>query len=130
MACPIQIHSRAAQIHVVQNLKGKICRTGIILWGYKVSQSHLNLQPDLEGIPLWLLRRDRCGPPMVPWAWGPCSPANSWGVASLCSVHYIWFLLDLDVECLKRGGHFREAKYMRDRGYGLLQLGGQYRPRR
>ena len=40
------------------------------------------------------------------------------------------FLLDLDVEHLERGGHFREAKYMRDWSYSLLQFRGQCRPGR
>ena len=130
MACPIQIHSCAAWIGMIQNLKGEICGTGIVLRRYKVSGSHLNFQPYLEGIPLWLLRQDWCGPPVVPCIWGPWSPANSWGVASLCTVHHVWFLLNLDVECLDRGRHFQEAKHMRDRSYGLLLFRGQYRPGR
>ena len=130
MACPIQIHSRAAWIGMIQNLEGEIRGTGIVLRGYKVSRSHLNFQPYLESIPLWLLRRDWCGPPVVPWVWGPWSPASSWGVASLCMVHHIWFLLDLNVERLERGGHFREAEHMRDRSYSLLQFRGWYRPGR
>ena len=56
--------------------------------------------------------------------------ASSWRVASLCTVHHVWFLLDLDVERLERGGHFREAEHMRDQGDGLLLFRGQYRPRR
>ena len=118
MACPIQIHSRAAWIGAIQNHEGKIRGTGIVLRGYKVSRSHLNFQPYLESIPLWLLRRGWRGSPVVPCIWGPWSLTNSWGVTSLCRVHHVWFLLDLDVEHLKRGGHFREAEYMRDRSYG------------
>ena len=119
MACPIQIHSCAAWIGAIQNLEGEISETGIVLRGYKVSRSQLNFQPYLEGIPLWLLRRNWCGPTVVPCIWGPWSLANSWGVASLCMVHHIWFLLDLDVEHLKRGGHFREAEYMRPELWSL-----------
>ena len=130
MACPIQIHSNAAWIGVIQNLKGEIHGTGIILRGYKVSRSHLNFQPYLESIPLWLLRQGWCGPPVVPRIWGPWSLANSWGVASLCTVHHVWFLLDLNVEHLERGGHFQEAEHMRDWSYGLLRFRGRYRPGR
>ena len=130
MACPIQIHSHAAWIGTIQNLEGEICGTGIVLRGYKVSRSHLNFQPYLENIPLWLLRRDWCGPPVVPCVWGSWSPASSWGVASLCMVHHSWFLLDLDVERLERGGHLQKAEYVRDQSYSPLQFRGQYRPGR
>ena len=40
------------------------------------------------------------------------------------------FHLNLDIECLKRGGHFWEAECMRDWGDGLLLVRGRYRPRR
>ena len=81
-------------------------------------------------MPLWLVRRRRGGPPVVPGIQGPRSPASSWGVASLCTMHHGRFPLNLDIERLERGGHFREAEYMRDRGDGLLLFRGRYRPRR
>ena len=130
MATPIQIHLRATWIGMIQGLEGEIRRVGIILRGYEVSRSHLNFQPYLESIPLWLLRRGWGGPLAVPHIQGPRSLANSWGVANLCTVHHIWFLLNLYVERLKRGRHFREAKHMRDRSDGLLLFRGQYRPGR